>query len=146
MQALIIYKLAFNQSYYMFISRLLIKIVLYSQFPGAKLINYKCFEIKFGPPPRASCRVAQARHAWGVLPLPRYLGLPRGTQQFYLKIPNFRITPNVAGTGTHAWRGGVSLCLARVDGLSSIRVWSICVVMFVTQKQYIHTFMDTSQG
>ena len=47
MQTLIIYKLCSNQNYHTFTSTLLIKIILCSQFSGTKVLNHKCFEMRF---------------------------------------------------------------------------------------------------
>ena len=49
MQTLTIYKLGFNQNYYTFTVILLIKIVLSSNVPWTKFMNYQCVEMRSVP-------------------------------------------------------------------------------------------------
>ena len=48
LQTLIIYKLSFNQNYYMFTLIFLIEIVMSSKYPCTELIIYKCLNMRFG--------------------------------------------------------------------------------------------------
>ena len=58
MQTLIINQIGFNRNYYTFTWRLLMKIVLCSNFPWTKFMNYKCFELKLTPATRWSTNLS----------------------------------------------------------------------------------------
>ena len=71
MQTLLIYEFGFNQNSYTFTWILLIKIVVCSEIPWTKFINWKCFEIRPAPPetqrPHSPCVLHEQtpKRDWG---------------------------------------------------------------------------------